>query len=364
MSSPFRLALVSSILGLVSCAAAQPAGYFDDATGNRRSIDLDRDGEWAGYGISYGPFREGHHPTGDHPSEAEMREDLRILDQHFDLIRIYAADDMAETILSIIDEDELGLQVMLGAWLTRDHSTPNQMAGGNRLEGEQVEDDYESRYFNRQQAQRAIDLANAYPDVVWAINAGNETQVYWTDHPLAMDRLIEHIKWIRGHTEIPVTTADDYNFWNKPESRLVSAECDFIALHAYAMWNGQTLEGSIEWTQQQFDIVQGLHGAEIPIVITEAGWGTSMTDYGLQSELIIAEAGLEEQVEFTQAFLEWAAENKVPHFLFEAFDEPWKGGDDPIEIEKNWGLWYVDRTPKPAGEWLMQHSPRRAAHND
>ena len=40
-------------------------------------------------------------------------------------------------------------------------------------------------------------------------------------------------------------------------------------------------------------------------------------------------------------------------FLFEAFDEPWKGDPgNPAGAEKHWGLWNVDRTPKPAAAAL------------
>jgi len=33
-------------------------------------------------------------------------------------------------------------------------------------------------------------------------------------------------------------------------------------------------------------------------------------------------------------------------FFFEAFDEPWKGGENSNEPEKNWGLFKIDRKPK------------------
>ena len=33
---------------------------------------------------------------------------------------------------------------------------------------------------------------------------------------------------------------------------------------------------------------------------------------------------------------------------FEAFDENWKGGPHPDEVEKHWGLFRADRTPKQA----------------
>jgi hypothetical protein len=32
--------------------------------------------------------------------------------------------------------------------------------------------------------------------------------------------------------------------------------------------------------------------------------------------------------------------------VFEAFDEPWKGSPDPMEPEKHWGLFTVERHPK------------------
>jgi exo-beta-1,3-glucanase (GH17 family) len=44
----------------------------------------------------------------------------------------------------------------------------------------------------------------------------------------------------------------------------------------------------------------------------------------------------------------WARESGTTTFFFEAFDENWKGGDHPDEVEKHWGLFRADRTPKPA----------------
>ena len=35
-------------------------------------------------------------------------------------------------------------------------------------------------------------------------------------------------------------------------------------------------------------------------------------------------------------------------FVFEAFDESWKGSPDPHEPEKHWGLFYENRNPKMA----------------
>ena len=42
----------------------------------------------------------------------------------------------------------------------------------------------------------------------------------------------------------------------------------------------------------------------------------------------------------------WAEAEGILTFVFEAFDEPWKGSPDPLEPEKHWGLFTVDRRPK------------------
>ncbi len=39
---------------------------------------------------------------------------------------------------------------------------------------------------------------------------------------------------------------------------------------------------------------------------------------------------------------------RITSTWFEAFDERWKGGPHPDEVEKHWGLFRSDRTPKQA----------------
>ena len=42
-------------------------------------------------------------------------------------------------------------------------------------------------------------------------------------------------------------------------------------------------------------------------------------------------------------------------FIFEAFDEPWKGSPDPMEPEKHWGIFTVERKPKLVMQVLYEH---------
>ena len=101
------------------------------------------------------------------------------------------------------------------------------------------------------------------------------------------------------------------------------------------------------WTQEKFAEVAEKHPNRT-IVIGEAGWATQKHVEGEQAQLIQGKPGEEEQRQFYRDFTEWAAAERIPYFYFEAFDEPWKGGDHPAEVEKHWGLFHVDRTPKAA----------------
>jgi exo-beta-1,3-glucanase (GH17 family) len=53
------------------------------------------------------------------------------------------------------------------------------------------------------------------------------------------------------------------------------------------------------------------------------------------------------QARYCRELLAWSHESGLPVFVFEAFDEPWKGSSDPLEPEKHWGLFTVERRPKP-----------------
>ena len=59
-----------------------------------------------------------------------------------------------------------------------------------------------------------------------------------------------------------------------------------------------------------------------------------------------AHASPEWQSRYYEELMDWSNEAGILTFVFEAFDEPWKGSADPLEPEKHWGLFTVDRQPK------------------
>lgn len=302
-----------------------------------RKFTPEIDGQWVGQGISYGPYREGQAPHGEQPSVEQLTEDLQLLSKHWSLLRMYGTGATTEEVLRIIREEKLPLRVLLGAWITKETASDSLSEADASV----------AKQANEAQVADAIRLANSYPDEVIAISVGNETQVFWSDHITDPNLLVQYIKEVRKSTKVPVTTADDFNFWNKPESKKVADEVDFIITHVHALWAGLLPENAMDWTTDIYAEICKHHPNKM-VVIGEAGWATQVHNEGEQAKLIKGEANEKQQKYYYQQFTDWAKQESVCTFFFEAFDEPWKGGPHPNEVEKHWGLFNVDRTPKAA----------------
>jgi exo-beta-1,3-glucanase (GH17 family) len=293
-------------------------------------------GRWLGHGIAYGPHRDGQRPGGPSPSRAQLAEDLALLAPRWSLLRLYSADATAEEVLALVRAQHLPVKVLLGAWIAREVE-PGE--GGAVVAG--------ARDANRLQVETAVRLGNAYPEVVVGLIVGNETQVSWSDHRLPAETLIGWLRLARAGTVLPVATADDFGFWLEPGSERVAVEADFLVTHVYAMWNGQPLDGALAFTQAKYAAVAARHPGK-PLVLGEAGWATRKHVEGDQATLIKAAPGEGPQREFHAAFTAWVLRERIVSTWFEAFDERWKGGPHPDEVEKHWGLFNADRTPKAA----------------
>jgi exo-beta-1,3-glucanase (GH17 family) len=310
------LPAMAGMMLLLGCATPAPR--------SARVLDPYREGAWAGNGISYGPYRDGQRPGGPSPTRDQMREDLALLRGSWSLLRVYAADGVAADLLALIREERLPFRVLLGAWIA-----PGEPDA------------------NRRQVETAVRLAEAYPDEVLAICVGNETQVSWSGHRVPEGELVGWIREARRGTRLPVATADDFGYWLEPRSDAVAAEVDFLVVHVYAMWNGKTLDEALDFTRGRYAAVAARHPGKA-LFLGEAGWATRRHVEGEQARLIRGEASEEAQRVFLEQFSAWVSRERIPSTWFEAFDENWKGGPHPDEVEKHWGLYRSDRTPKKA----------------
>ncbi len=291
----------------------------------------------AGNAICYSGYREGQSPhDGTFPSYEEIREDLRILQANWQYLRLYDCSQHARTVLQVIEADDLPLRVMLGADMAAEVSNPNCPWGADFSD----ETLAANRQRNSAEVDRMIALANLYPDIVFSTSVGNEATVEWTDHMVPVEQLVSYVRRIKEATGQPVTFCENYVPWTHKLEPLAE-ELDFLSLHTYPVWEYHTVEAALDYTKQNYYSVAN-HYPDKPVVITEAGWTTNSNGRGIEPW----NASQEFQAIYYQQLLEWSHEAGILTFVFEAFDEPWKGSHDPLEPEKHWGLFTVDRTPK------------------
>lgn len=291
-----------------------------------------------GRAICYSGFREGQHPGGIVPSYDEIREDLVLLHDHWQYLRLYDCDEHARIVLEVIRKEQMNFQVMLGAYIIAEKNNPScPWGGGNHFSEKELET---NRAYNYNRVKQLIEMANSYPDIVCALSAGNEACVDWTDHLVPVESVLEYVRIIKSKTHIPVTFCENYVPWLDKLEPLARA-VDLISIHTYPVWEYKTVFKAMDYTKQNYYSVADKY-PDKPIVITEAGWTTQSNGRGIPAHHVNEHT----QKSYCKELLEWADKEKIITFVFEAFDEPWKGSPDPMEPEKHWGLYKVNRTPK------------------
>ncbi len=290
-----------------------------------------------GNAICYSGYRNGQSPdTQVYPSMDEIREDLHLLKQNWRNLRLYDCSLHAQRVLEVIRADGMDFQVMLGAYLGPEMNNFGCPWGGTY--SEQVLE--ASKLANQVELDRLIVLATQYEDIVFSVAVGNEATVDWTDHFVPVKHMIEYVRRVKQSIRQPVTFCENYVPWQHKLRDLVP-EVDFISLHTYPVWEYKHIHEALEYTKDNLRSVASLYPGK-PIVITEAGWATNSNGRGIQPE----HSSQEMQAIYYADLMQWSHETGILIFVFEAFDEPWKGSPDPMEPEKHWGLFTVDRLPK------------------
>lgn len=289
-----------------------------------------------GNAICYSGYREGQAPGSVYPSYTEIKEDLLILAKNWKYLRLYDSSPHAETVLKVIDDEALDFMVMLGVDMAAEMSNPH-CPWGAEFSDETLA---KNRSANAAQVEKAIALSNRYPAIVFSVSVGNEASVEWSDHMVPVDSLINYVRHMKSRIRQPTTFCENYVPWTYKLEPLAE-ELDFISVHTYPAWEYRSMEDALEYTVQNYHSVVN-HYPGKPVVITEAGWTTASNGRGIEPW----NASEELQQDYYRQLLKWTTEERILTFVFEAFDEPWKGSPDAMEPEKHWGLFTVDRTPK------------------
>lgn len=349
-------AILTSVLvacggGGVTSTAPSPEAVFIKSP---RALDPEY---FARKAVAYSPFRSADRDS-ETPTAPMVKQDMDLLIQgNFRLIRLFdSSDKVAKLVLDVIVDNNLDMKVQLGAYVNsfKYEVNPYKVAA--------------IKAANDAELARAAALANdaKYQRTILAVSVGNETLVNWSTVPIDPKDLAKYISTVRGSITQAVTTDDNFLAFTNPAPTPVLNVIDFAAIHIYPNIDTQFPDGDLYWDwkqtsvpagparakammdasmvelRRQYALVRlaldsmGLHA--MPIAITETGWKAFDSEAPKQAQ----RAHPVNQKMFYERLETLRAEGRVGAgpaniFYFEAFDEPWKGGDDA------WGLFDVNR---------------------
>jgi exo-beta-1,3-glucanase (GH17 family)/cellulose synthase/poly-beta-1,6-N-acetylglucosamine synthase-like glycosyltransferase len=258
-------------------------------------------------GFSFSPMRMNHDPVkGKYPTLEEIDEDLAILEDKCHSIRTYSVEGTLSEIPALAEKR--GLNVVLGAWLSRDMER------------------------NQKEVQGVIGIARKHRNVVRVI-VGNES-VLREDMP--MSQLMAYLDEVRKKLNVPISTAEPWHIWIRyPE---LADYVDFIAVHLLPYWEGVDVDLAVDYSISCYETLKKAFPKK-PIVISEIGWPSN----GRIRRA--AEPGVANQAAFLRRFVNRAAKEKYTYYIMEAFDQPWKA-DEEGAVGAYWGIYDVNRKQK------------------
>ncbi|WP_188373527.1 glycosyl hydrolase family 17 protein [Winogradskyella haliclonae] len=331
--------------------------------------------------ISYGGYRKKSRDS--QPTIPQLKEDMKLLSaMGIKVIRTYNVQPKlphASNILRAISElksenQDFEMYVMLGAWIDCLNAWTD-LAPNHDIESPN----------NASEIDRAVALANQYPEIVKVIAVGNEAMVKWATsyyvQPNVILKWVNHLQNLKSEGKLPkdlwITSSDDFASWGGGEEQyhvkdledLIKA-VDYISMHTYPYHNTHynpefwgvpekqealskrekvdfAMERAIEFSKRQYDSVTNYMkslGVNKPIHIGETGWATvSNGFYGDNGSRATDEY---KQGVYYKLMRNWTNKAGISCFYFEAFNEQWKDAGNPLGSENHFGLFTIDGKAK------------------
>ena len=255
----------------------------------------------------------------------------------FKYIRMYDPISYSEMTCQVIRDLGLDMKMMLGPDLISEVNNPGCPWMKNNFSNEELA---RRAKRNDENIEKLIQIANKYSDVINAVSVGNENTPEWGANNVPEERLIEFADRLKAGTDKPVTFNEGAFEWVHLQK--LAEHLDIISVHSYPLWYGNTVDEALEVNKEWYAKIKELYPDKF-VLFSEVGWATDCADFTQMKE---GEANEENQKKYYDGFWAWADRKKIIAYMFEAFDEPWKGGNRSNEAEKNWGIFNVDRTPK------------------
>ncbi|BBO87882.1 hypothetical protein DSCOOX_10620 [Desulfosarcina ovata subsp. ovata] len=224
-------------------------------------------------------------------------------------IRTYGNDDVLFEIPELCDAK--GLDAYVGAWISSDAAA------------------------NDQNISRLIQIADQGYQTTVGLIVGSEVLLRGD---ATEAELLAYMATVKAATGLPVSTAGTYGNYLSHEA--IAEAVDFILVHIHPYWDGISVESAAQYVIDRCLQIQDAYPGK-EVIIGETGWPTDGDTVG---EAVPSEVN---QKRFLDEFIRLASDYQITYFIFESYDEGWKIEDEGT-VGGSWGLFYSDRTPKPA----------------
>jgi exo-beta-1,3-glucanase (GH17 family) len=331
--------------------------------------------------ISYGGYRKSSRDF--QPTIGELKEDMKILHaMNIRILRTYNVQlahtsNILKAIRELKNEDStFEMYLMLGAWIDCKNAWTDKPVDHN-IESEN----------NAAEIDRAVSLAQEYPEIVKVIAVGNESMVKWATSyyvkPNVILKWVTHLQSLKEKGDLSkdlwITSSDNFASWGGGDpqyhvedlTKLIKA-VDYLSVHTYPMhdthynpvfwgvFGNETELSSLKridiamnrantYAISQVDSVARYIkslGIYKPIHVGETGWASASNGfYGAKGSKATDE--YKESIYYNN-IRQWTNENNMSCFYFEAFDEPWKDAHNKGGSENYFGLFTVDGKAKYA----------------
>ena len=332
--------------------------------------------------ICYGGYRKISRDT--QPTIPQLKEDMKILSaMGIKVVRTYNTHyKQAANLLQAISEmqtenSDFEMYVMLGAWIDCENAwtdTPPNHEG-------------ENEEANTAEIQRAVDLANKYPEIVKIIAVGNEAMVKWAEsyyvQPRVILKYVNHLQKLKKdgklNKDLWITSSDNFASWGGGDSlyhckdleNLIKA-VDYVSLHTYPMhdthynpvfWGNLeselhlpkskavelAMKRAILYAKKQYaNTSKHIHSIDSSklVHIGETGWASEANGhFGGDGAKACDE--YKEGV-YYKLMRKWTNKAGISCFYFEAFNEKWKDAHNAKGSENHFGLFKINGEAKYA----------------
>lgn len=287
--------------------------------------------------LCYSGYRKDQGPGWKEPTEAEVREDLTLLAPYTHGIRTYGSGagthghDFVPKIC-----DQLGLELHLGIWVDDKYDEPTNVKAVND----------------------AIALAKGGHPSIKSVIVGNEFMFRVRNidkRPIAPAeaRLITWIKKVQAEVPagVEVTNADTWGDWMGNTDALIES-IDYLIWHTHPWWEQKAIDNVTAHMNDVHGKIVTRMAAKFKNkreLLGEVGWPSEANNGP-------AMGNNENLAKFFQYVHKWAWPQKFEYWAFATFDESWKSAEGAVGA--HWGLWNIDRTPKPVITGIKALWPR------